>query len=170
MNARRSASAVGACVLVLCVLGAGVASAAAPGKRLTPQQWTSYQRAHTAFSKTTQRTVATFRRCRSNTAYSHDPKALAGCLGKAPQAELAAARALSVVLTSFRGKVVGTCRNVLNAYLGALHLWQGAVTSVERTVQQGQIATIQSTLDNANVLYARLAVVEKQFPKACAPA
>ena len=179
MSTRRCTAAV-VSVFVLGAPGAGIAWAATgsasttgtipPGKRLTTRQWQSFKRSYQAFNKTTQKTVKTFNRCHSSTAYSHNAQALSNCLGNSLQNELGVTQRLFNTLISFQGTVGSICNSGFSSYAGTLHVWQRTVSSVQTASRHLNLAAMESAIKNAQSQAGRLAIAEKGFLKVCAPA
>ena len=165
----RKGAALVAAVVALCLLGASTASAASP--RLNKAQWSAYVKAHTPYVTQTAKTVATFRKCRSSTAYTSYMKAFAACLGTAPAKEDAATKALYFTLLPFQGKVSGACGKSLGGYLQALYFWRSVVLGIERAVKivSSNVATVEGQVQNGQLAAQRANTAAAAFTKACKP-
>jgi hypothetical protein len=155
---------------VAVLAGAGAASGSVAQKRLNQAQWTTYTRSHGTFVKTTNRVVATFRRCRDSTAYK-DARHLILCIGTTPSVEILATDAYAARLHGFVGKTVGTCNATLGSLIGKLQLWRYSVIGVKRAVQTSGVtaSNIQSQADHAVLAYQGLTSANAGFVKACKP-
>jgi len=165
---RKSAALVVA-ALVLSLLAASTASAATP--RLSKAQWAAYVKVHTPYVAQTAKTVATFRKCRSGTAYTSYMKAFAACLGTAPAKEDAATKAVYLTLLPFQGKVSGACAKSLGANLQALYFWRSVVIGIERAVKivSSNVATVEGQVQNGQLAAQKANTAAAAFERNCKP-
>jgi hypothetical protein len=157
-------------VVALSVLLSGQASGALP-HRLNKAQWAAYQRAYTAFSQQTSKSVARFRSCLSATTGSRDARAMQRCFGNTADLELTQTLNLSSALTRFQKRTAGACDASLGKYQGQLFFWRSTITGVKRAVHSNvaNVATIQGNASHAQQIYPQLTSAAKGFAAACKP-
>jgi hypothetical protein len=155
--------------IALCLLGAGIASAAT--SRLSKAQWAAYQKQYTAFTARTTKSVATFRRCSVATTGSRDARAMQRCFGNTADLELTVTQSLSTMLHGLQGKTRGACKTALGKYLGPLFFWQSTIVGLKRAVHANiaSVATIEGNAAHARQVYPQVTAAATGFSRACKP-
>jgi hypothetical protein len=157
-------------VVIAALAVAGAASGSVAQKRLNKAQWTTYTKAHTVFTTTTNRVVATFRRCRNTQAYK-DARHLIICIGSTPSQEILATQIFEAHLHPLVGKTAGACDASLGALLGKLQLWRFAVIGVKRAVQTSGVtaSNIDDQAGHAVIAYQGVTGASTTVVKDCKP-
>lgn len=134
-------------------------------KRLTADQWQTYETANTTFVSVNAKAIAKYRACMQASSHTRSAEAFGKCLGDTITKAKSATHSFGVTLHGFQPTVGGDCTDALNQYIGSLVSWTNVIAGINHAVQLAQLPSAA----NAQTAYDQIGTSAKSFVKSCKP-
>jgi hypothetical protein len=139
-------------------------------RRLSAASWATYLEARDRARAVNAKATAAFRECRDVVIDAADTDAVKSCLGDSTTAVVTEGEEALATLSSFEDEVGGACAAELTDLQGYLRLYTASVQSLGTAVDEGDVASVQSSIDEAADALARERETSAPFEAACKPA
>lgn len=141
----------------------------AGGGRLSAASWATYEETRDQARAVNTAATKTFRKCRETVLGAADTDAVKACLGDSTTAVVTEGEKALATLTGFEDEVSGACASALTNLEGYYKLYLASVKSLGTSVEQGNVASVQGSIDEASEALARGRATLGPFEAACKP-
>jgi len=144
-------------------------AAAAQNARLTEAQWASYVDERDKAREINAAATKTFAVCNQLILTSAPAEKVNACLGDSTASVVTAGKAVLVDLDALAGETSGACEAANVALAGYVKLYTASVQSLGVSVERGDLASGQTSIDNSREALKNTKAASAAFDSACKP-